>query len=73
MNRISQRILSSLKPGLGDKIASVATPIAIAMKMPCIDPVTKQLIPSSGCGKMKERLNQGMSLTEAVKLRIKGQ
>ncbi len=51
---------------LGDKIASVATPIARALKMPCIDPVTKQLRPESGCAKMRDNLNAGMSVQDAI-------
>jgi len=44
---------------LGNAIASVATPIARALHMPCIDPVTQQLRPESGCSKRKEMLNRG--------------
>lgn len=60
------------KIGLGDKIASVTTPIARALGSGCIDKETKQLKPDSGCGKMKTRLNAGMSIAEAIKLRIQG-
>lgn len=51
---------------LGDKIASVATPIARALKLPCIDPVTNELRPESGCAKMRQNLNNGMTITDAV-------
>jgi hypothetical protein len=44
--------------GLGDLVAAVATPIASALKLPCIDPATKQLRPESGCGKRKAALNR---------------
>lgn len=42
---------------LGDKVAAVATPVARALGLPCIDPATKQLRPESGCAKRKARLN----------------
>ena len=44
--------------GLGDAIASIATPIARALHLPCIDPATKQLRPDSPCAKRKGRLNK---------------
>jgi hypothetical protein len=50
----------------GDKIASVATPIARALGMDCIDPITNQLRPESGCNKMRQNLNAGMSLSDAI-------
>ena len=43
--------------GLGDIVASVATPIARALHLPCIDPATQQLRPESGCAKRKAWLN----------------
>ncbi len=51
---------------LGDKIAQVATPIARALKMPCIDPETNQLRPESGCAKMRDNLNAGMRMQDAI-------
>ncbi len=51
---------------LGDAISTVATPIARALKMPCIDPETNQLRPESGCSKMRNNLNAGMSLQDAI-------
>ena len=45
-------------PGLGDLVAAVATPIARALHLPCIDPATKQLRPESGCAKRKAALNR---------------
>jgi hypothetical protein len=46
------------RPGLGDLVSSVATPIARALKLPCIDPATRQLRPESGCAKRKALLNK---------------
>ncbi len=51
---------------IGDKIASVATPIARALKLPCVDPETNQLRPESGCAKMRDNLNNGMTFTDAI-------
>ena len=51
---------------IGDKIASVATPIARALGMGCIDPQTNQLRPESGCAKMRDNLNAGMNFTDAI-------
>ncbi len=51
---------------LGDKIAAVATPIARALKLDCIDPETQQLRPESGCAKMRNNLNAGMSVQDAI-------
>jgi hypothetical protein len=50
----------------GDAIASLATPIARALGLPCIDPETKQLRPESGCAKMRDNLNAGMSLQDSI-------
>lgn len=44
--------------GLGDLVGKVATPIARALRLPCIDPATKQLRPDSGCAKRKAALNR---------------
>lgn len=43
--------------GLGDKIAEIATPIARALKLPCIDKNTGKLKPDSGCQKRIDYLN----------------
>lgn len=43
--------------GLGDAIAAIATPIARALHLPCIDPATQQLRPESPCAKRKAALN----------------
>ena len=50
----------------GDLIASVATPIARVFHMDCIDPTTNQLRPTSDCAKMRDNLNAGMTLTDAI-------
>ena len=44
---------------LGDKIATIATPVARALHMGCIDPATKQLRPESTCNKVRQDLNEG--------------
>jgi hypothetical protein len=44
--------------GLGDAVARIATPIARALKLPCVDPKTKDLRPESGCAKRKKKLNE---------------
>ncbi len=51
---------------LGNQIALVATPIARALKLPCIDRRTNQLRPESGCAKMRDNLNAGMSVQDAI-------
>ena len=50
----------SKRLGLGDAIASIATPIARALHLPCIDPATNQLRPESPCAKKKARLNKAV-------------
>lgn len=45
--------------GLGDLVASIATPIARAMHLSCIDPATQDLRPESACAKRKAWLNGG--------------
>ncbi len=44
--------------GLGDLVGAIATPIARALQLPCIDPATGQLRPKSRCQKRKEFLNK---------------
>lgn len=46
--------------GLGDAVAAVATPIARALGLPCIDPATRQLRPESGCAQRKAALNRAV-------------
>lgn len=43
--------------GLGDLVAKAFTPIARALKLPCIDPATNDLRPESGCAQRKAMLN----------------
>lgn len=45
------------KFGLGDAVGAVATPIARVLRLPCVDPATKQLRPESPCSKRKADLN----------------
>lgn len=52
------KVVSPPSPGLGDAVAAVATPIARALKLSCIDPATKQLRPESGCAQRKAALNR---------------
>jgi hypothetical protein len=42
---------------LGDTISTIATPIARTLGLPCVDPVTKQLRPESGCAKRRQSIN----------------
>ena len=42
---------------LGNAIASMATPIAIGLGLPCIDPAINQLRPESGCARRRNALN----------------
>lgn len=56
----------------GDKISHILTPVARVIGSDCVDPKTGKLKPQSGCGKMTSRLNAGMSIAEAAKLRIRG-
>lgn len=43
--------------GLGDAIASIATPVARAMGLDCIDPATHQLRDASRCAENRRLLN----------------
>ena len=43
--------------GLGDVVAMVATPIARALGLPCIDPATQDIRPGSPCARRKAWLN----------------
>lgn len=44
---------------VGNAIATIATPIARALHLPCIDPETRQLRPESRCNKARLALNEG--------------
>lgn len=57
----------------GDVIASNPVVHLIGKAAGCVDSETNQLKANSPCGKMRARLNAGMTLSEAVKLRLKGQ
>ena len=54
----------------GDKIAANPIVHVIGKMTGCIDPITKQLKKDSACNKMKTRINAGMSIAEAMKLRL---
>lgn len=43
---------------LGDAFHAIALPIARAMKLPCVDPATKQLRPESNCAERRARWNK---------------
>ena len=58
--------------GLGDRIAAVATPIARAFGMNCVDRTTRQLKPESACARAKKRLNQGEPIIPTLIKRMKG-
>jgi hypothetical protein len=45
------------KKGLGDRIERIVKPIAVALKMPCLDE-QKQLKPDCGCAKRRDWLNK---------------
>ncbi len=44
--------------GFGDMVASIATPVARILRLPCIDPATNQLRLESPCAKRKAKMNQ---------------
>ena len=44
--------------GLGDMVAAIATPIARALGLPCVDPQTSELRPESPCAQRKAALNR---------------
>lgn len=43
--------------GLGDVVAKIATPIARALGLPCVDKVTRELKPNSPCARRRDALN----------------
>ena len=45
------------KPGLGDIIERLAKPIAVALRLPCLDE-NKNLRPESPCAKRRDALNK---------------
>lgn len=48
---------SGQKIGIGDIIERLAKPIAIALKLPCLDK-NNQLKPESPCAKRRDKLNR---------------
>ena len=46
-----------LNLGLGDRIEKLVKPLAVALKMPCLDE-EKKLKPESPCGKRRDKLNE---------------
>lgn len=53
--RWARAALSTVK--LGDKVHAVAKPVAIALKLNCIDPETRQLRIESPCAKRRAKWN----------------
>lgn len=51
---------------IGTAIATVATPIARALRMNCIDPATQQLRPESNCAKMRDDFDNGNYINAAL-------
>jgi hypothetical protein len=49
------------RPGLGDLVSKIATPIARALNLDCIDPETNNLKPDSGCAQRRDALNKWFS------------
>jgi hypothetical protein len=47
-----------LPPKVGTLIGKIATPIAHALRLPCVDRETKKLKPTSGCAKRKRALDE---------------
>jgi hypothetical protein len=57
--------------GVGDIVGKVATPIARALKMACIDETTSDLKPDSPCAKRKQWLNDNITIPK-IKTLITG-
>ena len=55
---LRRQFFPSSRPGLGDAVAAIATPIARALGLSCIDPATQQLRPESPCAQRKATLNR---------------
>jgi hypothetical protein len=45
------------KPGLGDLVERIVKPVAVALRMPCLDG-QKKLRPESSCARRRDRLNK---------------
>lgn len=48
--------------GLGDLVHVIALPIARALRLPCVDPVTKKLRPESPCAARRRNWNRKVPL-----------
>jgi len=46
-----------MRPGLGDRVERLVHPIAVALKLPCLDE-KERLRPESPCGRRRDRLNK---------------
>lgn len=46
--------------GLGDLVHAVALPVARVLKLPCVDPATRDLRPESPCAKRQRALNKAV-------------
>lgn len=46
------------KPGLGDWVERQLHPIAVALKLPCLDEKQEHLRPESPCAKRRDELNK---------------
>lgn len=68
--RAARRKLPAPRRGLGDLVGAVATPIARALRLPCIDPATQQLRPESGCAKRKADWNRKGEAVKAALNRL---
>ena len=49
--------------GLGDVVERLAKPIAVALKMPCLD-AKRELKPESPCAKRRDKLNSALPFTK---------
>jgi hypothetical protein len=55
------RVFSQLRNvGLGDIVEAVAKPVAVALKMKCLD-AQRKLIPGTPCAKRRDALNRVFS------------
>src|SRR4029077_10179195 len=54
------------RPGLGDLVSKIATPIARALNLDCIDPATNDLKPESGCAKRRDEMNTWCASADEV-------
>lgn len=51
------RTFKTRKLGLGDIIEKVAHPLAVALRLPCLDD-NQQLRPDSPCGRRRDKANE---------------